>query len=221
MLAHVLRIWRRSGSMSNGPKTTRRAALVCERRFGPIPAIYAVADICRTNLLVEIEGVAFSRDSPRERKERANERVTTRLSYGRCTGDAGRRWGDRHSGRHNRRPPTDGLHRHGHSRRKRHRPDPSGGPAVEIQHGRPGSSADIRFPVVKSVDSFWRPSSWRAGAQFRWLVRVPRIGTSCGTAGRPQIPNELSRRHCRCRPTQAPGRLGCIGIGRRGRGGTP
>jgi enamine deaminase RidA (YjgF/YER057c/UK114 family) len=36
---------------------------VCERRFGPVPAIYAVADICRPDLLVEIEGVAFSRYS--------------------------------------------------------------------------------------------------------------------------------------------------------------
>ena len=34
---------------------------VCERRFGAVPAIYAVADICRPELLVEIEGVAFSR----------------------------------------------------------------------------------------------------------------------------------------------------------------
>jgi enamine deaminase RidA (YjgF/YER057c/UK114 family) len=36
---------------------------VCERRFGSVPAIYAVADICRPELLVEIEGVAFSRFS--------------------------------------------------------------------------------------------------------------------------------------------------------------
>jgi len=34
---------------------------ICERRFGPLPAIYAVADICRPELLVEIEGAAFSR----------------------------------------------------------------------------------------------------------------------------------------------------------------
>jgi enamine deaminase RidA (YjgF/YER057c/UK114 family) len=34
---------------------------ICERRFGSVPAIYAVADICRPELLVEIEGVAFSR----------------------------------------------------------------------------------------------------------------------------------------------------------------
>jgi enamine deaminase RidA (YjgF/YER057c/UK114 family) len=33
---------------------------VCERRLGRIPAIYAQADICRPDLLVEIEGVAFS-----------------------------------------------------------------------------------------------------------------------------------------------------------------
>lgn len=34
---------------------------VCEKRLGRIPAIYAVADVCRSDLLVEIEGVAFSR----------------------------------------------------------------------------------------------------------------------------------------------------------------
>jgi enamine deaminase RidA (YjgF/YER057c/UK114 family) len=36
---------------------------ICERRFGSVPAIYAVADICRPELLVEIEGVAFSKYS--------------------------------------------------------------------------------------------------------------------------------------------------------------
>ena len=30
------------------------------RRFGDVPTIYALADICRRELLVEIEGVAFS-----------------------------------------------------------------------------------------------------------------------------------------------------------------
>ena len=34
---------------------------VCQRRFGAVPAIYAVADVCRPDLLVEIEGVAFFR----------------------------------------------------------------------------------------------------------------------------------------------------------------
>lgn len=36
---------------------------VCERRLGSVPAIYALADVCRPELLVEIEGVAFSRCS--------------------------------------------------------------------------------------------------------------------------------------------------------------
>jgi enamine deaminase RidA (YjgF/YER057c/UK114 family) len=34
---------------------------VCEKRLGVLPTIYAVADVCRPELLVEIEGVAFSR----------------------------------------------------------------------------------------------------------------------------------------------------------------
>ena len=37
---------------------------ICERRFGAVPTIYAQADVCRSNLLVEIEGVAFSRLQP-------------------------------------------------------------------------------------------------------------------------------------------------------------
>jgi enamine deaminase RidA (YjgF/YER057c/UK114 family) len=38
-----------------------RCKEICERRFGSVPAIYAVADVCRPELLVEIEGVAFSK----------------------------------------------------------------------------------------------------------------------------------------------------------------
>ncbi len=34
---------------------------VCKSRFGDLPTIYALADVCRGELLVEIEGVAFSR----------------------------------------------------------------------------------------------------------------------------------------------------------------
>ena len=34
---------------------------VCEKRLGEMPTIYAVADVCRPELLVEIEGIAFSR----------------------------------------------------------------------------------------------------------------------------------------------------------------
>ncbi len=41
-----------------------RCRAVCERRLGLVPAIYTVADICRPELLVEIEGVAFSPLSP-------------------------------------------------------------------------------------------------------------------------------------------------------------
>lgn len=37
-----------------------KARAVCRRRLGELPTIYAVADICRPELLVEIEGIAFS-----------------------------------------------------------------------------------------------------------------------------------------------------------------
>ncbi len=37
---------------------------VCEKRLGELPTIYAVADVCRPDLLVEIEGIAFSHRSP-------------------------------------------------------------------------------------------------------------------------------------------------------------
>ena len=33
---------------------------VCEHRLGQVPSVYAYADVCRPDLLVEIEGVAFS-----------------------------------------------------------------------------------------------------------------------------------------------------------------
>jgi len=33
---------------------------VCEARLGELPTVYAVADVCRPELLVEIEGIAFS-----------------------------------------------------------------------------------------------------------------------------------------------------------------
>jgi len=42
------------------PKDYEKVRQVCERRLGRLPAIYAVADVCRPDLLVEIEGVAFS-----------------------------------------------------------------------------------------------------------------------------------------------------------------
>lgn len=43
------------------PEDFSKCKAVCERRLGRVPAIYAVADVCRPELLVEIEGVAFSR----------------------------------------------------------------------------------------------------------------------------------------------------------------
>ena len=42
------------------PEDYAKCRAVCERRLGATPAIYAQADVCRPNLLVEIEGVAFS-----------------------------------------------------------------------------------------------------------------------------------------------------------------
>lgn len=38
---------------------------VCEARFGERPTIYAVADVCRPELLVEIEGVAYCHSTPK------------------------------------------------------------------------------------------------------------------------------------------------------------
>ena len=43
------------------PEDYEKCRAVCERRLGHVPAIYAQADVCRPDLLVEIEGVAFSR----------------------------------------------------------------------------------------------------------------------------------------------------------------
>jgi enamine deaminase RidA (YjgF/YER057c/UK114 family) len=46
------------------PEDLAKCRAICARRLGSTPAIYAVADICRPELLVEIEGIAFSRCSP-------------------------------------------------------------------------------------------------------------------------------------------------------------
>ncbi len=42
------------------PEDYEKCRAICEQRFGNVPAIYAHADVCRSELLVEIEGVAFS-----------------------------------------------------------------------------------------------------------------------------------------------------------------
>jgi len=41
-----------------------RVRAVCEERLGELPTVYAAADVCRPDLLVEIEGIAFSRSLP-------------------------------------------------------------------------------------------------------------------------------------------------------------
>jgi len=43
------------------PEDYAAVRATCEKRLGMLPTIYAVADVCRPELLVEIEGVAFSR----------------------------------------------------------------------------------------------------------------------------------------------------------------
>jgi len=48
------------------PEDLAKCRAICAGRFGSIPAIYALADVCRPELLVEIEGVAFSRCSANE-----------------------------------------------------------------------------------------------------------------------------------------------------------
>lgn len=43
------------------PEDFAKVHAVCKERLGELPLIYAVADICRPELLVEIEGIAFAR----------------------------------------------------------------------------------------------------------------------------------------------------------------
>ncbi len=43
------------------PEDYEAVRKICRARFGDLPTIYAQADVCRSDLLVEIEGVAFSR----------------------------------------------------------------------------------------------------------------------------------------------------------------
>lgn len=43
------------------PADYERTRAACEQRLGEVPTIYALGDVCRPELLVEIEGIAFSR----------------------------------------------------------------------------------------------------------------------------------------------------------------
>jgi hypothetical protein len=40
------------------PQDHAKVRAICEARLGELPIIYAVADVCRDDLLVEIEGIA-------------------------------------------------------------------------------------------------------------------------------------------------------------------
>ncbi len=46
------------------PEDYDRVRAVCEQRLGGVPASYVVADVCRPDLLVEIEGIAFASADP-------------------------------------------------------------------------------------------------------------------------------------------------------------
>jgi len=58
-----------------------RIRAVCEERLGELPTIYAVADVCRPELLVEIEGMALSQKAPAPRPpHHGSEPVEARAS---------------------------------------------------------------------------------------------------------------------------------------------
>jgi len=42
------------------PEDYQKTRAICEKRLGELPTIYAVADVCRPELLVEIEGIAVT-----------------------------------------------------------------------------------------------------------------------------------------------------------------
>jgi enamine deaminase RidA (YjgF/YER057c/UK114 family) len=46
------------------PGDLEKCRKVCEQQLGAVPAVYLAADVCRPELLVEIEGVAFSKCKP-------------------------------------------------------------------------------------------------------------------------------------------------------------
>jgi enamine deaminase RidA (YjgF/YER057c/UK114 family) len=46
------------------PEDYPRVKAVCRKRLGDLPTVFVVADVCRPELLVEIEGVAFSKTPP-------------------------------------------------------------------------------------------------------------------------------------------------------------
>ncbi len=45
----------------------------CEKRLGELPTIYVIGDVCRRDLLVELEGIAFSKKGPAEGQDGSPE----------------------------------------------------------------------------------------------------------------------------------------------------
>jgi enamine deaminase RidA (YjgF/YER057c/UK114 family) len=57
---------------------------VCEKRLRGVPLTYVVADVCRTDLLVEIEGVAFSQMGKGTREQPLIRRGIEESKVGKC-----------------------------------------------------------------------------------------------------------------------------------------
>ncbi len=68
-----------------------RVREVCEQRLGAVPAVYVVADVCRPDLLVEIERIAFSRGDPAASCAAQRRRCVGGLRPGRQAEKMGRR----------------------------------------------------------------------------------------------------------------------------------
>jgi enamine deaminase RidA (YjgF/YER057c/UK114 family) len=66
------------------PRVWSLVRAVCEQRLGAVPASYVVADVCRPDLLVEIEGIAFSRKAPDASSARPLRRCAARTEV--CPG---------------------------------------------------------------------------------------------------------------------------------------
>ena len=60
------------------PQDYAQVRAVCEQRLGAVPATYVVADVCRPDLLVEIEGIAFSHQDPAASSATPRRRCTGR-----------------------------------------------------------------------------------------------------------------------------------------------
>jgi enamine deaminase RidA (YjgF/YER057c/UK114 family) len=63
------------------PEDYERCRAVCEQRLPGVPAIYLHADVCRPDLLVEIEAVTFSPFTPDQRRRRVNGHATLNAAF--------------------------------------------------------------------------------------------------------------------------------------------